>query len=213
MHVRVKICGVTDAAALRAAVEAGADAVGFVFAASPRAVIPHVAAALADTLPPFVAPVAVFARPTRSEMEAVLESFRPAWIQADAEAAGAVPPTHRDRFLPVFRVAPGVEEEIDRYLAASPPAGGAFLLEGPVSGAGEAIDWDLAARLARRAPLVLAGGLTPDNVGEAVRTVRPFAVDVSSGVESAPGRKDPERIAAFVAAVRAAERSLAMEAS
>ncbi|RMG49271.1 MAG: phosphoribosylanthranilate isomerase [Acidobacteria bacterium] len=208
MHVRVKICGITDAAALRAAVEGGADAVGFVFAGSPRAVIPHVAAALADSLPPYVSPVAVFARPTREELSAVLEVFRPDWIQADFEAEGGVPPRYRSRFLPVFRARPGIEEEVERYLGASPPAGGAFVLDGPVSGSGEPVDWETASRLARRAPLVLAGGLTPENVGEAIRTVRPYAVDVSSGVESEPGRKDPAKIAAFLEAVREAEREL-----
>jgi len=205
MRVRVKICGLTDAVAVRAAVDAGADAVGFVFADSVRRVDPAQARELCRMVPPFVARVAVFQNPGATLVEAVRQAFDPDWYQSDAddlamfEALGA-------RYLPVFREGAS-EDQLQHYLGSAPQA--AFVYEGRISGAGARADWDLAAPLSRRGKLVLAGGLDPENVAEAILRVRPFAVDVSSGVEARPGVKDPVRIRAFLAAVRDTERRIA----
>jgi phosphoribosylanthranilate isomerase len=190
----VKICGVTDLATATAAADAGADAIGFVFAVSPRQVSPQEAVAIAGEIPPRVLRVAVFRRPERSEIEAVLERFTPDLVQADHDTLIGLEDVD---VLPVFRVDAGAS-----------PEGGRFLYEGPVSGAGQMIDLDGAADVARLGDMVLAGGLRPDNVGRAIDRVRPYGVDVSSGVETAPGEKDPALIRSFVAATRAAQERL-----
>ncbi len=191
MSLFVKICGVTDPKSARVAAEAGADAVGFVFAESPRQITATDALAISAELPPGVSRVAVFRGPSPAEIERVLEVFTPDLIQADRQAIAGF--TLLD-VLPVFR-----EGE------AALPAGGRFLYEGPVSGIGSTVDFDQAATMARRGQMVLAGGLHPGNVGAAIEQVRPHGVDVSSGVESSPGVKDPALIESFVAAARAAD--------
>jgi len=195
MNLLVKICGLASETDLDAAVEAGADAVGFVFhAASPRNVEPAAAAALAGRLPHAVRAVAVTRHPSQALVEAVLAAFTPGAWQTDAADFDVLSlPPALERW-PVYRAGAGAGGALPRRL----------LFEGPRSGAGELADWAEAAALARRAELILGGGLTPDNVAEAVVQVRPFGVDVSSGVESAPGRKDPARIREFVKAARAA---------
>ncbi|UCF66424.1 MAG: phosphoribosylanthranilate isomerase [Acidobacteriota bacterium] len=208
MRVRVKICGVTTAEALDAAVQAGAHAIGFVFADSPRAVTVAQASRLAAGLPPFVASVAVFRRPSRERLAAVLASFPADRVQCDLQDRDRLPAEARERFLPVLRAGPQLDSQLETLLRANEGGQPAALLEGPHSGVGRTIDWDVAARVASRIRLVLAGGLTAENVAEAIRRGRPHAVDVSSGVESARGRKEPELIRAFVAAVRRAEASL-----
>jgi len=204
----VKICGVTDAATLTAAAAAGADAIGFVFAPSPRRITPEAAARLAREAPPALERVGVFADDVPPSAAALLAAGVIHTVQADAAALarldGAVP---EERRLPVFHDGDGVETEIEPFLSRARPAD-RVLFEGRASGRGVAPDWDRAARLARRARLVLAGGLTPANVAAAVRRVRPAMVDVSSGVESAPGVKDERRIREFVAAARAAQESV-----
>lgn len=194
MSLFVKICGVTDLGAARAAATAGADAVGFVFAESPRRISATEALAISAELPPEVSRVAVFREPSPAEIEGVLEVFTPDLIQADHHAIAGFTAIG---VLPVFREGKG-----------APPAGGRFLYEGPVSGIGSAVDFDRAATFARRGEMVLAGGLHQRNVGSAIERVRPHGVDVSSGVESSPGVKDPSLIASFVAAARAAEERL-----
>lgn len=193
MSLFVKVCGLTDSAAVEACLEAGVDAVGFVFAPSPRRVTPGDAAALAEPIPDEVLKVAVFRRPSPAEISRVLSEFAPDLIQADHEALAGVP---ADLALPVYRQG-GVA-----------PSGGSFLFEGRASGIGRLVDLARAAEVARFGEMVLAGGLTPGNVGPAVGSVRPFGVDVSSGVESSPGSKSSELIRAFVSAARAAEERL-----
>jgi phosphoribosylanthranilate isomerase len=193
MNLFVKICGVSDEAGLAAAVEAGADAVGFVFhAASPRNLAPGRAAALAARLPGGVLAVAVTCHPSQGDVDRVLEAFHPDAWQSDAPDFDAIrlPPTVRR--LPVLRGP-----------AAQAPAGGRVLFDAPESGRGARADWHAASELARRTQLILGGGLDAANVAAAMAAVRPFGVDVSSGVESAPGLKDPARIRAFVSAARA----------
>lgn len=215
----VKVCGIRDAEAAAAAVAAGADAVGFVFAPGPRRVTPREAARIAAALPGGVARVGVFVGAGERQ---ILEAAERAGL-THVQLHGAVPPglpagLRRQglRVLRVLRLPPasagaGDPEALEREaarLAADGEPGEPVLADTAHprlhGGTGRVGDWRLAAALARRLPLVLAGGLTPDNVAEAVRAVRPWGVDVSSGVERAPGVKDPERVARFVAAARAA---------
>lgn len=194
MSLFVKICGVIDATAARAAAAAGADAVGFVFAESPRQISAPDALEISAELPPEVLRVAVFRRPSPAEIERVVEVFTPDLVQADHEAIAGLDGV---AVLPVFREG-----------LRSVPESRRFLYEGPVSGVGSAVDLRQAAQVARRGEMVLAGGLHPANVGDAIVRVRPHGVDVSSGVESSPGVKAPALIESFVAAVRAAEERL-----
>jgi phosphoribosylanthranilate isomerase len=192
----VKICGLSDAAGVAAAVAAGADAVGFVFASSVRRVSAEQAAAIAGDVPPHVLKVAVMHHPDAALWREVERIFRPDVLQTDADDFEYLEVAPDILRWPVLR-------EGGRAPAA--PPGGPFVYEGRTSGRGERVDWDLAAALAKRGSMILAGGLTSRNVALAIAQVAPWGVDVSSAVESAPGIKDPERIRAFVAAVRAAE--------
>jgi phosphoribosylanthranilate isomerase len=195
----IKICGLRTERAVAAAVAAGADAVGFVFAESPRQVTPARAMALCRDLSPIVMKVAVMRHPAPAEWQAVWDRFDPDWLQTDAGDFAALTLPEPVTPIPVYRDVADLDEDA----AAAPDL---ILFEAAASGRGERADWDRAARLAARTRLILAGGLTPENVGEAIRRVRPFGVDVSSGVESRPGVKDPARIEDFIAAVREAER-------
>ena len=187
----VKICGMTTPEALEAAVGAGADAVGFVFAESVRRVSAQRAAALAALVRGKVRCVAVTRHPAQDDIDEILALLRPDVLQSDAaDFAQLRLPQHLER-LPVLRGAGD-----PRTL---PPR---LLFEGAVSGAGRTCDWDAAAEAARRTELVLAGGLDPANVAAAIAAVQPFGVDVSSGVEAQPGVKDPEAIERFVKAAR-----------
>jgi phosphoribosylanthranilate isomerase len=191
----VKICGITSAAALGAAVDAGVDAVGFVFFAdSPRNLSVAQAAALAAGVPRGVLKVAVTRRPAQALIDSIVAGLAPDLLQTDAEDLGRLRLPASLRPLPVLR--PGRTEP-----SPLPPR---CLLDATQSGAGERTDWTLARSLAPRTQLILAGGLNAANVAAAIGHVRPFGVDVSSGVESAPGVKDAAMIHEFVAAVRAA---------
>jgi phosphoribosylanthranilate isomerase len=211
MRIGVKICGVTSPGAIGAAVRAGADAVGFVFAPSPRRLTPHQAARFAREVPPAMLRVGVFASVVPAGVRELMKLLALDLVQADVEACGLleglVPAAQR---LPVFHDIPAAAPLIEEFLGRSPGEKPLILFEGSVSGQGVLPDWGRAERVARRARLVLAGGLTPDNVVAAILAVRPAMVDVSSGVESAPGVKDERRIQAFVQAVREAEKRLAV---
>lgn len=191
----VKICGLTDTAGVRAAVEAGADAIGFVFAPSTRAITAERAAELAAEAPRGVARVAVFRHPDHDAFERVVLRLRPDFVQTDAEDFARLALPADATALPVLRN--GLVPE-----GTLPPC---VLFEGARSGTGATADWSEARTLARRTRLVLAGGLDAGNVAAAIALVRPWGVDVSTGVEQAPGRKDPDKIKAFVARVRALE--------
>ncbi len=194
MTLLVKICGLRHVEAVRAAVAAGADAVGFVFAPSPRRVTAREATVIARDVPRGVKRVAVMLHPTPEEWREVEILFCPDVLQADARDFEQLEvPAEIERW-PVLR----------QGSALPVPLPDLFLYEGATSGRGERVDWSEAARLARRGRMILAGGLDRDNVAEAIRRVAPFGVDVSSAVESAPGVKDPARIRAFVEAARAA---------
>ncbi|MGB5211166.1 MAG: phosphoribosylanthranilate isomerase [Gammaproteobacteria bacterium] len=198
MSIKVKICGLTCAEAVAAAVEAGADALGFVFAESQRRLSVDQALLLSEGLPMNLARVAVMRHPSAAQVEDVLEGFRPDFLQTDSLDFSAISLLGPCRPLPVFRDAEILPERVP-YL---------MLYEGKDSGSGQVADWGVASRLAGQTRLILAGGLSIANVGEAIATVRPYGVDVSSGVEHAPGRKDPEKIFSFVAAARAAADSI-----
>lgn len=199
MRFHVKICGVSSLEAALAAAEAGADAVGFVFTDSVRRVSPSLASRIAGDLPGHIERFAVFRRPELGELTRVLGEFGADFVQADL---GSVTTLDGPRLLPVIRE--GQEAAIEPYLRGS--ALTRFHFEGPQSGAGEIVDWERAAKLARRGRMTLAGGLSPVNVAEAIAVVRPFGVDVSSGVESAAGVKDPVKIRDFIQAVRQIEK-------
>lgn len=194
MTLLVKICGLRNAGDAEAAAGAGADAVGFVFAESPRRVTPAAARAAAKALPQNVLRVAVMLHPSNDEWQRVLDGFRPDVLQTDLVDFDTLDVPAGVARWPVVR-------------ESAPPAvlPDTFLYEGAASGRGETVDWSRAAAIARRGRMILAGGLSPANVAEAVRAVRPYGVDVSSGVESSPGVKDPEQIRKFVKAARAAE--------
>ncbi len=200
MSIHIKICGITNLAVAQAAVDAGTDSIGFVLARSVREISPTLAGAIAAKLPATVESVAVFRDPSRDDIERALAVFTAHVVQADHRFLSGVESRRR---LPVFRETVDSLEEVAKYIN-----GDRFVYEGRHSGIGHVVDWELAAEVSRLGQMTLAGGLHQDNVGEAIRTVRPFGVDVSSGVESSFGLKDPARIRAFVEAVREAEKDL-----
>ena len=196
----VKICGLKTERAVEAAVAAGADALGFVFADSPRRVTPELAYQLAKNIPASVARVAVMLRPSVDEWNQVRDVFQPDWLQTEADDFALLDVPEHIGCLPVYRDKNAID--FDQADIDWPDH---ILFEGPRSGVGVKPDWDHAAQVARKTCLLLAGGLDPDNVQEAIIRVRPWGVDVSSGVESSPGVKDPDKIAAFLQAAREAE--------
>jgi len=190
----IKICGMTTPEAVQAALDCGVDAIGFVFAASVRQVSPQRARELAAPARHRVACVAVTRHPQPPAIAAILREFKPDILQTDIEDLDMLDLPRTLSVLPVMRPT--------SQPACALPA--RVLFEGPVSGSGQTTDWQEAAAMARRTQVILAGGLNPANVADAIRHVRPFGVDVSSGVEQAPGIKNPGKIEQFVAAARAA---------
>jgi phosphoribosylanthranilate isomerase len=195
----IKVCGMTTPEAVHAALDARVDAIGFVFAESKRRVTPERAAELARPARGHVRCIAVTKHPTQSEVDAILETFRPDVFQTDWQDLETLRFPRELTLLPVLRTGGGEP--------ASLP--GRVLFEGPTSGTGIPTDWQTGHAMARRTELILAGGLSPANVAAAIAEVRPFGVDVSSGVESSPGLKSPEKIASFVSAARAAAVAVA----
>ena len=205
MSVKVKICGVINVANALAAAGAGADMVGLNFyEGSPRHVTPAQAAEIARALPPFVLKVGVFVNPTEAQ---VLEAIAACGLNL-LQFHGDEPSDFCTQFGVMSVKALRVCDAASLQTLANFHTD-AFLLDAysksGLGGTGEKFNWELAAEAQKFGkPIFLAGGLTPENVVNAVRQVRPFAVDVSSGVESAPGKKDAAKVRAFIAAVRAA---------
>ena len=205
MSLKVKICGITRPEDARTAAEAGADLIGLVFYdRSPRHVSPETAASICEALPPYILRVGLF---VNADPATVTEAIGRCGLHM-LQFHGDEPPDYCLQFglmtMKAFRVrGPETLDELPTYNTD------AWLLDahvpGRYGGTGRTFDWDLAARAARKGkPLFLAGGLTPANVGDAVRTVLPYGVDVSGGVEAAPGIKDPDKVRAFIAAAREA---------
>jgi phosphoribosylanthranilate isomerase len=203
--LRVKICGITSPEDAAAAVEAGADAIGLVFyAASRRAVSPDEAAKIAAAISPLVMTVGLFVNAPTETVLSTLERVPLNLLQFHGDES---PEYCREFHRPYLKALPVTDsEELRRSMDSYPEARG-FLLDtaaaGQFGGTGKTFDWALVPSDSPR-PLVLAGGLGPDNVAAAISAVGPAAVDVSSGVESAPGIKDPLKMQKFVAAARAA---------
>jgi phosphoribosylanthranilate isomerase len=198
----IKICGITGADAVSAAAECRVDAIGFVFAPSPRQVTPGQAAQLAALAPPGILRIAVAQHPLQMKVDEICRMLKPDYFQTDVEDLRELKIPAHIKVLPVVRFGRKTPSPL-------PPR---IVFEGPTSGIGELADWGRAAELARQTEVILAGGLTAQNVAEAVQAVRPFGVDVSSGVEQEPGVKDPGMIREFVLAARAAAAQLERDA-
>jgi phosphoribosylanthranilate isomerase len=190
----IKICGMTTETGVDAALACEADAIGFVFAESVRRVNPYRANELAKPARGKAACVAVTRHPTSALINEILRDFKPDILQTDFADIEKLNLPRELAVLPVLRPGPRPVRELPRRI----------LFEGPVSGSGRTTDWDAAAELAQRMEVILAGGLNPRNVGAAIKHVRPFGVDVSSGVEESPGVKNTQMIEQFVAAARMA---------
>jgi phosphoribosylanthranilate isomerase len=204
---RIKMCGITSPEDALLAVEAGADAIGLIFwPQSKRAIDITRAQAITRVLPPLVATVGVFVDETPDYVRTVADAVGLSGVQLHGDErpepwARFPRPVLKAMVVEAYSDSPWQTARAGILVDAHDPV--------TVGGTGRTVDWTLAARIAATRPLVLAGGLTPDNVAEAVALVRPWGVDVASGVERAPGRKDPDRVRAFVAAVRAADAALA----
>jgi phosphoribosylanthranilate isomerase len=192
MSTWIKICGLTTRAAVDAAIAANVNAIGFVFARSKRQVTAPQAAQLTQGLAGKATRIAVMQHPTQTLLDEVWSVFKPDVLQTDYEDLDGLTIPSGLQVLPVMRAGKQLPSPLPERL----------LFEGPVSGAGETADWTRAAGLVSQTQLILAGGLNPLNVAEAIARVRPFGVDVSSGVESLPGVKDVKKIAEFVRRVR-----------
>jgi len=188
----IKICGMTTPEAVAAAVDAGVDAIGFVFAKSVRQVTPERATLLAAPARGRVRCVAVTRHPSQQDIDRILEGFKPDVLQTDAVDLRSLRLPRELDLLPVLRNAQDGEDLPAR-----------LLFEGLASGTGMPCDWSAAHQVARRTELVLAGGLNPNNVASAIAQVQPFGIDVSTGVEARPGVKSPAQIVLFVTVARA----------
>jgi len=208
MRTRIKICGITNLADLRVAVAAGADALGFnLFAGSPRYVTTDVCASLVREVPALVTTVGLLVNPDRMYVSEILRQVPFSVLQFHGDEDDAFCASFGRSFLKAIRV--GRETDIEAEVARFPSASALMLdakVDGIWGGTGHQLDWSRVPRL--EVPVVLAGGLSPANVAAAMRQVRPYAVDVSSGVEAGYGRKDPALVHAFVAAVERADEEI-----
>ena len=215
--VRVKICGITRLEDARLAVSLGADALGFNFyEKSPRCLSPSEAWAILRKLPAMVSTVGVFVNWDDSSIVALAKSLRLSAVQLHGDESDVIA-SRCAKFFPVIKAFHTDSKfslaEMKRYTAASsylldaaPPTEGSSIY----GGTGQLANWKVAAGAAKKLPVLLAGGLTPENVGEAIVAVRPYAVDVASGVESRPGKKDPSKLRCFFAEVARANHDLSV---
>lgn len=204
MMIQIKLCGMTRPEDALAAEAAGANAVGFIFAPSPRQITAEQARRISKELGPFISRVGVFVNATRDEIAAVLDQ-----VDLDVlQLHGSETPEQVEALLPLGRrviksirvkdaesLARLDEYPVDTFLLDS-------YVPGVPGGTGHIFDWSLATEIARKRRIILAGGLTPDNVAEAIKVVQPFGVDTSSGVEESPGVKDHEKMQQFIARAR-----------
>jgi phosphoribosylanthranilate isomerase len=196
--VRVKICGITTVEDALMAVEAGADALGFVFyEKSPRHLFPEQASEIIRALPPFLQVVGLFVNSSLEQVNATADLCRLDLVQLHGDESPDFCERVTRRVLKAFRVKDCTSlEPMEAYRVAG------YLLDAwspdLYGGTGRTFNWETAAAAKRYGPIILAGGLTPDNIRQAVERVEPYAVDVSSGVEAAPGRKDPQKVREFI---------------
>ncbi|NBF11837.1 phosphoribosylanthranilate isomerase [Pseudomonas sp. Fl4BN1] len=207
--VRSKICGITRIEDALAAVAAGADAIGLVFyAKSPRAVSVQQARAIIAALPPFVTTVGLFVNASRCELGEILDAVPLDLLQFHGDESAADCEGYHRPYIKALRVKAG--DDIAAACLAYPLASGILLdtyVEGVPGGTGEAFDWSLVPRELSK-PIILAGGLSAENVAQAIAQVRPYAVDVSGGVEQSKGIKDQAKIRAFMQAVHRSSESM-----
>jgi phosphoribosylanthranilate isomerase len=199
---RVKFCGLTHEEDIAQAVKLGVDALGFVFyAPSSRSVAPDHAAMLTSSVPAFVTRVGLFVNEQPAVIQNIFERTRLNLIQYHGDETPEFCDAVGLPFIKAFRVRPGIDiqTEMERYPNAS-----GFLLDayvkGQPGGTGERFDWGMIPQ--SHAPIILAGGLSPDNAKDAIEQVAPWALDVSGGIETKPGRKDPDKMARFMNACR-----------
>lgn len=200
--IRIKICGITNVDDALLAADAGADALGFIFVENtPRYVTPDAAAAIIAELPAFVTPVGVFWDHPVDHVKAIAETCGLAALQFHGNETAEALAEHRQQTIKTIKVTG--PDDLPR-MAAYPAS--TVMLDSPARWSeGEArtpISWDVARTAAEQRPIILAAGLTPENVATAVRVVRPYGVDALSGLEARPGRKDPDKVRRFVAAAR-----------
>jgi phosphoribosylanthranilate isomerase len=201
-RVKVKVCGTTRLKDALLAVECGADAIGFIFyKKSPRYVTAKTAEKICSKLPPFIHRVGVFVNETADKINRIADRCGLDAVQLHGDESPAFCKKIKRRVIKAVRVKDAASlKEMSRY------AVDAFLLdtykEHQWGGTGKVFDWELATRAKKYGPLILAGGLNPRNVKEAIQKVQPYGVDVSSGVEQSPGKRDPKKVKAFLKAVR-----------
>ncbi len=216
MHkTRIKICGIRNVEDALIAADAGADAIGLIFyPPSPRATTLEQAIAVRDALPPFIATVAVFVNPERARVVEICNALNPSLVQFHGDESHAYCASFDRPYIKAIRVGASMKADDLLQLQNTFSNAKALLLDtlsvGQYGGSGESFDWELIPA-SMRERIVLSGGLTPANVSNAVRKIRPWAVDVSSGIEMGEGAnlkkgiKDPEKIVAFISAVRSAD--------
>jgi phosphoribosylanthranilate isomerase len=206
-RTRIKVCGITCQEDARVAVAAGADGLGFIFVEqSPRLVEPDMVRTITDELPPFVDRVGVFRNEEIEVVEEIMHYCRLTLVQLHGSESPEYCRRISCKVIKSFSIRPESKSE---DLAAYADVVSGFLLDtynkDMAGGTGIPFDWKLVAQVKPPGPVILAGGLTPENVGEAIQQVKPFAVDVNSGVEYQPGRKDSDKLKSFVHAVRKAD--------
>ena len=202
--VKIKICGITNLEDALLAAELGADALGFIFyAKSPRHVAPETARSIIAQLPPFVAAVGVFVDEAAAVVQELAARVGLDWVQLHGQESPEYCRNLGCKVIKAFRIK---DEGSLRMLADYQGAAQALLLDtykkGQMGGTGEIFDWHLARKAKKYGHIILAGGLTSENVAMAIATALPMAVDAASGTEAAPGKKDPAKLRAFFEAVR-----------
>ena len=198
---RVKICGITNLNDARLAIESGAHALGFVFAPSPRRISPDDALKIIRSIPPFVERVGVFVNEERENVLQIAATCKLTCLQFHGDESARYCHSFPSKVIKAFPLASALPPELDSYRVD------AILVDASCreqrGGTGKLCNWHLATALRDRGlPIILSGGLDPDNIEEAIKTVKPYAVDLSSGLEQSPGVKSPRKMAAFFEAIR-----------
>ena len=206
MHISVKMCGFIEPDSILHAVRAGVDSIGLVLDPSPRQISMAHAETLMAVIPTHVQSVIVCGRPPLAELEEIRERLKPDLIQLMADSLPDQ--SHGFEVLPAFEDGPDIIERVEAYRRRIQDSKPLILADGPKPGSGVLADWDRIEVLRDTTRLVIAGGLTPQNVGVAIDRMHPHGVDVSSGIEVERGIKDPGLIDAFMRAVREAEQRL-----